>query len=104
MISAAEKTKHSPDVQHRFKEGSIISGAEIRLPLLLPNLKAYCQNCDAITGTKILFMRTGLGNACAQCRQFRKGKRFISKAEFAELTKRPARESAEVNHGKEIRI
>ncbi len=41
--------------------------------------------------------------ACAVCGRFRRGKRFISKSEFAELTK-PVRESAEVNHVEETRL
>lgn len=57
----------------------------MKAPLYLPDLQAPCDQCDSLTGTKILFMRAGLGNACSRCGRFRKGKPYLSKDEFKAL-------------------
>lgn len=72
-------------------------GTKPKEPLHLPKLKAFCSNCLVQTGTKIYFLQQGYGNGCDRCGQFRKGKRFLSKIEFSELTK-PEREGAEVKY------
>ena len=78
-------------------------GVDPKMPVHLPDLRSYCVNCGVETGTKVLFMRQGLGNACEDCGQFRKGKRFLSKAEFAALTSIPARRNgAEEHYAKSI--
>jgi len=68
-------------------------GTEQKKPLYLPSLIAPCDQCERDTGTKILFMRQGLGNACAICGRLRRGKPYLSKAEFKTL--RPESESAQ---------
>ena len=54
-------------------------------PLLLPDLMARCEQCGRDTGTKVLFMKAGLGNACEVCGKFRKGKPYLSKKELNTL-------------------
>jgi hypothetical protein len=53
--------------------------------LSLPSMIAFCEQCDRNTPTKILFMRAGYGNACAACGRLRRGKPYLSKAEFQTL-------------------
>ena len=54
-------------------------------PLYLPSLVADCDQCKRPTGTKVLFMRAGLGNACDQCGRLRRGKPYLSQHEFSAL-------------------
>lgn len=51
----------------------------------LPSMIVPCDQCDRDTPTKILFMRAGLGNACAVCGRLRRGKPYLSKVEFQTL-------------------
>ena len=63
-----------------------------------PDVRRFCFQCQAITGTVFKSMPAGIGNACDQCGCFRKQKPYISKHEFKSL--RP--ELAEGgNNGKE---
>jgi hypothetical protein len=50
-----------------------------------PEILAHCHQCGEQTGTAFKFMPAGIGNACAVCGSFRKGKPYISKAEFKNL-------------------
>ena len=61
------------------------SGSDITPPLQLPDYLQPCDQCEADTPTKILFMRQGYGNACALCGRLRRGKPYLSKAEFQTL-------------------
>ena len=54
-------------------------------PLHLASLIAPCAHCEHDTATKVLFMKAGLGNACAKCGQLRRGKPYLSKHEFNTL-------------------
>lgn len=54
-------------------------------PIHIPNLQVRCEQCDQVTGTKILFMKAGLGNSCAVCGKFRKGKPYLSQRELIAL-------------------
>lgn len=78
-------------------------GTQPKPPLHLPDFKAWCDNCLAETGTKVFFMKQGLGNACDRCGRFRRGKRFLKKTELAELTK-PERKAAEVGNEAESQV
>jgi len=60
-------------------------GVTPKEPLCLPNWKQPCDHCERDTGTKIKFMRQGLGNACAVCGRLRRCKPYLSKAEFNTL-------------------
>lgn len=51
-------------------------------PVHLPNLFAPCDQCLRDTPTKILFMKAGLGNACAGCGRLRRGTPYISQNKF----------------------
>ena len=53
--------------------------------LRLPDWKQPCDHCQRITPTEVLFMRQGFGNACAVCGCLRRGKPYLSKAEFNTL-------------------
>ena len=57
-------------------------GVAPREPLQLPDLSAPCDQCERDTPTKILFMRAGYGNACAACGRLRRGKPYLSRADF----------------------
>ena len=57
----------------------------MKQPLNLPGMIAPCDQCDRDTPTKILFMRAGLGNACAVCGRLRRGKPYLSQVEFQTL-------------------
>lgn len=57
-------------------------GVAPRDPLQLPSLIATCDQCERDTPTKILFMKAGLGNACSVCGRLRRGKPYLSKADF----------------------
>lgn len=65
-------------------------GSDITPPLQLPDWKQPCDHCEKDTGTKIKFMLAGLGNACAVCGRLRRGKPYLSKAEFKALKPEPA--------------
>ena len=54
-------------------------------PLPLPSLVADCDQCERQTGTKVLFMKAGLGNACTECGRLRRGKPYLSQQEFNAL-------------------
>lgn len=60
-------------------------GCEPKVSAQLSNLFAPCDQCERDTPTKILFMQTGLGNACGVCGRLRRGKPYLSKAEFQTL-------------------
>lgn len=60
-------------------------GREPKQPLHLPRLIAPCDQCKRDTATKVLFMRAGLGNACAVCGRLRRGKPYLSNTEFNKL-------------------
>lgn len=51
----------------------------------LPHVLADCHMCEKQTGTIILSMKAGLGNSCAVCGVFRKGKPYLSHADFKAL-------------------
>jgi hypothetical protein len=61
------------------------SGSDITPPLELPDYRQPCEQCEADTPTKVFFMKAGLGNACAVCGRLRRGKPYLSKAEFQTL-------------------
>ncbi len=50
-----------------------------------PQIKRHCQQCNQVTGTVFKFMPAGIGNACADCGTFRKGKPYISRNEINAL-------------------
>lgn len=52
-------------------------------PVELPNWKQPCEQCKADTPTKVVFMKAGLGNACAVCGRLRPFLPYISKAALA---------------------
>jgi len=54
-------------------------------PLEFPHWLQPCEQCDADTTSKILYMQAGLGNACAICGKLRRGRPYISKADLAAL-------------------
>ena len=56
-----------------------------REPFRLPDFLQPCDHCERDTGTKVLFMRQGLGNACAICGRLRRGKPYLSKRDFETL-------------------
>ncbi len=60
-------------------------GTEPKETLHLPNFVQPCDHCEKDTGTKIKFMKAGYGNACACCGRLRRGKPYLSKAEFKTL-------------------
>jgi len=53
-------------------------------PVELPHWKQPCEQCGQDTPSKVLFMKAGLGNACAVCGRLRRGRPYISKAALAE--------------------
>jgi hypothetical protein len=60
-------------------------GTVPKQPLHLSDWKQPCDHCERDTGTTIKFMRAGYGNACAVCGRLRRGKPYLSKAEFNTL-------------------
>ena len=60
-------------------------GTTPKEPIHLPAVMVSCDQCERDTPTKVLFMRQGLGNACAVCGRFRRGKPYLSKCEFNAL-------------------
>ena len=54
-------------------------------PLYLPHVVAHCHQCARLTGTKVLFMHAGYGNACTTCGSLRKRKPYLSKNELNTL-------------------
>jgi len=52
-------------------------------PVELPHWKQPCEQCKADTPTKVLFMKAGLGNACAVCGRLRPFRPYIKKADIA---------------------
>ena len=61
-----------------------MSGSANHLPPVeLPNWKQPCEQCKANTPTKVLFMKAGLGNACAVCGRLRPFRPYIKKADLA---------------------
>ena len=52
-------------------------------PVELPDWKQPCEQCKAGTPTKVLFMKAGLGNACAVCGRLRPFRPYLSKADLA---------------------
>ncbi len=69
------------DFEHLKKQ----FGTDPKPPADFPYLLAYCDQCERETPTKILFMKAGLGNACASCGRLRRGKPYLSKVEFKTL-------------------
>ena len=62
-----------------------MSGSANHLPPVeQPNWKQPCEQCKANTPTKVLFMKAALGNACAVCGRFCRGRPYISKATLAD--------------------
>ncbi len=59
--------------------------ADSEPPVQLPDFVQPCDQCERGTPTKIMFMRQGLGNACACCGCLRRGKPYLSKGEFNTL-------------------
>lgn len=52
-------------------------------PVELPKWKQPCEQCLQDTPTKVLFMKAGLGNACAVCGRLRPFRPYIKKADLA---------------------
>lgn len=50
-----------------------------------PQIKRLCHQCGCITSTVFKIMPAGIGNACADCGCFRKGRPYISKTQFYQL-------------------
>ncbi len=71
-----------------------------KAPLQLSCLMAPCDQCGHQTGTKILFMQAGYGNACAVCGRLRRGKPYLSKAEFNAL--KPAEAKGETDEAEAV--
>jgi len=51
-------------------------------PLEFPLWQQHCTQCGKSTGSKVLIMQAGLGNACAGCGKLRKGRPYLSKADL----------------------
>ena len=60
-------------------------GVTPKPPLHLPFLVRPCDQCERNTETKILFMKAGLGNACANCGRLRRSTPYLSKTTFNAL-------------------
>lgn len=75
-------------------------GVQPKEPLYLPDLFAQCDHCERSTPTKVLFMRQGLGNACAVCGRFRRGKPYLSKVEFEALKPSEANGGTDEKHNR----
>lgn len=60
-------------------------GTSPKEPLHIFSLIAPCDQCERKTETQVKFMKAGYGNACAICGRLRRGKPYLSKAEFNAL-------------------
>ena len=63
-------------------------GVQAREPFHLPDLHASCDHCERETGTKVFFMKAGLGNACCICGRLRRGKPYLSRTDFESLKRK----------------
>ena len=59
-----------------------------RKSMKLPGLRENCRKCRKQTGTTILFMPAGIGNACADCGALRKlpdAKPYLRSTDYEQL-------------------
>lgn len=56
--------------------------------LNLPGIRSHCHQCNKQTGTKLLFMKAGIGNSCADCGALRRlpdAKPYLSNSDYEKL-------------------
>ena len=59
----------------------------------------YCQKCQRDTPTVLLRLSSGhIGNLCALCRTARKGRPYVTAAEFDKFEKAPMPSRAKGGH------
>jgi len=52
-------------------------------PVDFPQWLQPCEQCGQDTASKVLSMKAGHGNACANCGRLRRGRPYLSKADLA---------------------
>lgn len=78
--------KQYETVEELVSSGKLFPASQLPQQIPAPQVRHHCHHCEQETGTTFKPTKAGIGNACERCGAFRKGKPYVSKAEFNTLT------------------